>query len=153
MHTAIAMRDRHENFANISNAFSRCSWHDISHLPVRWLKTENWRRHMLRETSSEVWSLSDFMVFIGCLVRVCVCAWLFSVLQIDKVVIDDVPNDVLKTWMGRPNFECFRLNYCEWINFCTLSARSSVEPKFLSYLTVLICERNPVFADVIRKTN
>lgn len=80
MHAVCVMRDRHENFANnrpMNFSFSLRRWWRrrwrwrrqqrffVSYQFVMRLKRRR-RRHMLHETSSEVWSLYDFMVFIRC---------------------------------------------------------------------------------------
>lgn len=136
------MRDRHENLRAFRNAFSMLLTTSL----VR--QFADWRLKTTHVAWNEFWSVISFRFYgsYWCLV----CSWIFAVLQIDKVVIDVVPNDVLKTWMG----DRFSNVFAWWINVDGLTfAHITFEPKNRSYLTVLICGQNPVFADVIRKTN
>lgn len=70
-----------------------CQWFSFISLAMRRPRR---KQYMLLGTSSEVWSLSDFMVFID----VWVCSCLLAVLQIDKAVIDDLVNDASKAEMS-----------------------------------------------------
>lgn len=134
------MRDRHEILRehvqwNSDFRFSR-QWFSFISLTM-WRPRR--RQYKLLGTSSEVWSLSDFMVFID----VWVCSWLLAVLQIDKVVTNDLENDASKTEMNdRFAVKLLRMDEL-WTIYCRTQKRLRYLKRYFIYAAngkILLCQ-------------